>query len=129
MQWRPVGKPDADYPLWLRNLKGKSGVYAIRVRGLFGATVVYVGESHTGGLYKTLTRHFQTWHRGKKFWQGQYSPEQTDPGHTYNRSDCEVAVRVSSRSRALDLQARWIKRLKPRDNVVTPEPPAEEVPF
>jgi excinuclease UvrABC nuclease subunit len=125
VEWRSIGAKDDDFPRWVRNLKGKSGVYAIRKPGWFGATVVYVGESHTGGLYKTLTRHFQTWSRGKKFWRGAYAPEQTDPGHTYPRSDVEVAVQCAGKSEALDLQARWIERLKPRDNVLGPD----EVPF
>lgn len=125
MNWRPLGAFGDTYPAWVRELAGKSGVYAIRERGWFSTTVVYVGESHTGGLYKTLTRHFQQWHRGKSWWRGQYAPAQTDPGHTYKRDAVEVAVRTSSRSRALSLQAHWISTLKPRDNVQI----VEEVPF
>lgn len=125
MQWRPMGNAGEPYPAWVRALKGKSGVYAIRRVGWLTSEVVYVGESHTGNLYKTLTRHFQAWRRGKKWWFGQYVPEQTDPGHTYERSKVEVAVKVAPASRAVSLQEDWIARLKPRDNVQQ----VEEVPF
>lgn len=56
LSYRPVGGRGEPYPEWVRALKGKSGVYVIRERG----EVVYVGESHAGRLYETLTRHFQT---------------------------------------------------------------------
>lgn len=125
-EWRAVGDAGA-YPAWLRELRGKSGVYAIRERAtsrLFGLVdvppvVVYVGESHTGRLYQTLTRHFQGWNRGKnpKWYQGKYVPRQTDPGHTYNRRIVEVAVLVAkSAPRALVLQDKWLRELQPRDN-------------
>ncbi len=126
MNWRSIGKPGEPYPDWLRALRGKSGVYAIRVKGWFSPTVVYVGESHSGNLVKTLTRHFQRWGRGKAFWRGQYAPEQTDPGHTYQRGDCEVAIEATPRARALALQSRWIRTLKPRDNVAEK---LEDAPF
>jgi excinuclease UvrABC nuclease subunit len=125
--WRGIGEKGERYPAWVRALDGKSGVYAIRRRGLLFTTVLYVGESHTGSLYKTLTRHFQVWHRGKKFWRGQYAPEQTDPGHTYERAgNIEVAAQVATKARAVELQAEWIRKLKPADNVALVE---EEVPF
>ena len=53
--YRAVGEPGERYPDWVRDLKGKSGVYVIRQ----GGDTVYVGESHTDKLYETLTRHFQ----------------------------------------------------------------------
>lgn len=118
MQWRPIGKPGEPYPKWVRELKGKSGAYAIRHVGWFSNTVVYVGESHSGNLYKTLTRHFARWNRGKKWWIGAYRPQQSDPGHTYDRGDCEVAIFVGNKEAALKKQAAWIQTLKPRDNLV-----------
>lgn len=129
MQWRPIGAAGA-YPAWLRALRDKHGVYAIRKRGWFSPTVLYVGESHTGRLYKTVTRHFQRWGRGKSFWRGAFQPAQTDPGHTYNRRDeLEVAVVVArTPEAALRLQAKWIARLKPRDNRAG-VPELEETPF
>lgn len=125
--WRAIGGSGEPYPAWLRALDGKSGAYAIRTRGLIFTTVVYVGESHSGNLYKTLTRHFQSWRRGKKWWVGQFAPEQTDPGHTYDRGQCEVRVQTCTSSRAVALQNKWIRELKPRDNHTGIE--LEEAPF
>lgn len=123
--WYPLGGASDAYPQVIGKLKKSSGVYAIRHRGWLSKTVVYVGESHSGNLYKTLVRHFQAWNRGKGWWTGQYAPAQTDPGHTYDRASHEVAFRVASPARALALQAAWIASLKPRDNVIIPE----KVPF
>jgi Peptidase family M23 len=111
--YRPVGRRGEPYPDWLRRLKGESGVYVIRQEG----RTVYVGESHTGRLYDTLTRHFQTWRRWKGFWKGQFA-EGHDPGLTYDRESVEVAVRITSASDAIDEEARLIERLRPRDNLL-----------
>jgi len=94
--------------------------------------VVYVGESHADRLYQTLTRHFQTWRRHKKFWSGQYTGSRThDPGLTYNRARCTVAIRVLPAERAVQEEARLIVRLRPRDNLIgqTDELTDEDVPF
>jgi hypothetical protein len=124
VDWHELGA-GGDYPIAVRKLIGFSGVYAIRERRFFGNVIVYVGESHTGRLYKTLTRHFQSWSRGKKFWRGVYQPDQTDPGHTYDRGSCDVAWETCTAKRAAVLQAEWIESLRPRDNAA----PVEEVPF
>jgi hypothetical protein len=127
--YRPVGGGYGDpYPEWLRQLKGVSGVYVIRERDRDGTpVVVYVGESHSDRLYDTLTRHFQDWRRYKSFWSGQYA-EGHDPGLTYDRSRVEVAVKVTSPSVAVDEEARLIRRLAPRDNLIG-QSEAEAVPF
>lgn len=134
--WRSIGSQGQAYPAWLRALDGKSGAYAIRTNGLIFSTVVYVGESHSGNLYKTLTRHFQVWTRQKRppqtvadWWAKArvYSAEQTDPGHTYDRSACDVRVQTCASSRAVALQDKWIRELKPRDNEPLLE--LEEAPF
>lgn len=119
LSYRPIGA-SGRYPDWLRALRGKSGVYVIRERQRDGTNpVVYVGESHAGRLYQTLTRHFQTWRRRKKFWSGQYTGGQAhDPGLTYNRGRCTVAFRVLPAERALTEEARLIARLRPRDNLI-----------
>src|SRR5262245_12003108 len=71
--YRPVGATGERYPAWIDELRGKSGVYVIREIQRDGSSeVVYVGESHSGRLYETLTRHFQAWRRRKRFWSGQY---------------------------------------------------------
>jgi hypothetical protein len=121
--YRPVGQRGEPYPLWLRRLKGQSGVYVIRQEG----RPAYIGESHTGRLYETLTRHFQTWRRRKHFWKGGYA-EGHDPGLTYDRDSVEVAVRVTSANDAIEEEARLIERLRPRDNLLG-QSEADEVPF
>lgn len=119
LSYRPLGNPGERYPDWVRALKGKSGVYIIRERQRDGSDpIVYVGESHAGRLYQTLTRHFQTWRRYKRFWAGQYGGQSHDPGLTYRRARCTVAVRVLSAERAIDEEARLIRRLRPRDNLI-----------
>ena len=120
--YRPIGKAGDAYPAWVRELKGKAGVYVIRE----GDEVVYVGSSRTQ-LYDTMTRHFQTWRRWKGYWRGQYA-EGHDPGLTYKRDHVEVAVRVTRASEALDEEMRLIQRLAPRDNVINPIA-VDEVPF
>jgi hypothetical protein len=120
LKYRPVGGSGEPYPDWIRMLDGKSGVYIFREIQSDGATeTVYVGQSHTGRLYQTLTRHFQTWRRAKKFWAGQYTGSQShDPGLTYDRERITVAVRVLPADRALAEEARLIARLRPRDNLI-----------
>ncbi len=126
--YRPVGASGEPYPSWVRDLRDKSGVYVIREIARDGSSeIVYVGQSHTGRLYETLTRHLQTWRRWKGFWKGQYA-EGHDPGLTYDRDSVEVAVRVTSPSEAIDEEARLIRRLRPRDNLLG-QPVDEEVPF
>ena len=120
LKYRPVGGSGEPYPDWVRMLDGKSGVYIFRETQDDGTTeTVYVGESHTGRLYQTLTRHFQTWRRAKKFWTGQYTGSQShDPGLTYDRERITVAVRVLPAAQALAEEARLIARLRPRDNLI-----------
>ena len=121
--YRPVGETGGAYPGWVRELKGKAGVYVIRE---IDGDIVYVGSS-AGRLYDTLTRHLQTWRRWKGFWKGQFG-EGHDPGLTYDRDSVEVAVRVTTPSEALDEEMRLIRRLKPRDNLIG-QLVDEEVPF
>jgi murein DD-endopeptidase MepM/ murein hydrolase activator NlpD len=115
--FRPVGSSGEPYPKWLRGLRGQSGVYFIRERSADGneSELVYIGQSQAGRLYETLTRHFQTWRRAKGFWRG-YS--ENDPGMTYARERVEVAVRITTPSRALEEEARFIRAMRPRDNVL-----------
>jgi hypothetical protein len=134
LKYRPVGGSGESYPDWVRALDGKSGVYILRETQDDGTTeTVYVGESHTGRLYQTLTRHFQTWRRAKKFWTGQYTGSQShDPGVTYDRERIIAAVRVLPAARALEEEARLIARLRPRDNLIgqpVDEDQDEVIPF
>ena len=118
--WRPVGDGPT-WPSWLRALRHAYGAYAIRRNG----RVLYVGESHKGRLYDTITRHFQGWSRAKLWWRGFLGPA-TDPGRVYDRRGSEVAVlRVASAAAAVRLQAHLIGRLDPEDN----HKPTATVPF
>jgi excinuclease UvrABC nuclease subunit len=88
---------------WVKQLKGKSGVYVVRERGFFGE-VLYCGESHTGRLNTTLLRHFQHW-TGKT------------AGVTFAVSKVEVAVVRCPAARAIDLQNAMIAEYRPKHNV------------
>jgi hypothetical protein len=126
--YRRIGASGEPYPEWVRALKSKAGVYVIReLDGRGNAEIAYVGSSRTQ-LYATLTRHFQFWRRHKGFWRGQYG-EGHDPGLTYERDRVEVAVRITSPSKALDEEYRLIRLLKPRDNLVGQVAADELVPF
>jgi hypothetical protein len=127
--YRPVGASGERYPEWVRKLRGKSGAYIIRELDDDGRpATVYVGQSQANRLYETLTRHFQAWRRWKSFWRGQYS-EGHDPGMTYRRDRVDVAVRVTSPSRALAEEARLIRKLRPRDNLIGQPVELEAAPF
>jgi hypothetical protein len=125
LTYRAVGATGDRYPDWVRALDAEAGVYVIRDRET--REILYVGSS-SGRLYDTLTRHLQTWRRYKGFWRGQYG-EGADPGLTYERDSVEVAVRLTSPSKALDEEMRLIARLKPRDNQIGQLDAADEVPF
>ena len=99
MNWHQLPTTGNDWPAWFP-AQGRSGVYMIRRAG----SVVYVGESHTGRLRKTLARHFQTW-------------EGKTAGPTYSRKGTEVAFEFTAPSGALDRQNELIEQLRPRDNV------------
>lgn len=106
---RPNGKKYHGRLDWLRKLDA-SGVYAIIDAST--KAVLYVGESHTGRLYDTITRHFRQW--------------STDPrtdasgrrrgGTMYHRDRVMIAYTLCEPGEALALQNREIKRLRPLDN-------------
>ena len=117
--YRPVGTTGERYPAWIRALDGKSGVYVIKEVQRDGTEqIVYVGESHTGRLYDTLTRHLQTWRRHKTFWREQFGGQAHDPGLTYPRHRVLIAARVLSPERAMAEETRLIRTLRPRDNLL-----------
>jgi len=100
---------------WVKELKGKSGVYLIREKNgflFFAGDVVYVGESHTGRLNTTLLRHFQRW-TGKT------------AGATFAASKVEVAVVRCPANRAIGLQNSIIEEYRPRLNTAA-NPDAEK---
>lgn len=89
---------------WLRRLRKRSGVYVIRKKTLIFETVLYVGESHSDTLRKTILRHFQKW-------KGETS------GNTYKRDAVEVAVIPCPAADAVELQNKLIRELLPEDNI------------
>ncbi len=89
------------FPAWIRALSGKSGVYIVKRKD--SGNVVYVGESHTGRLRETLTRHFQSW-------SGRTA------GPTWPPSAVIVSVIVTPPSKAVAEQNRWIAVYMPRTN-------------
>ena len=102
---------DGEWAKWLRELRGKSGVYVVRevpFLGLGGA-VLYVGEAHgeqkRGDLYKTITRHMQEWNG-------------PTAGRQWYRDEVQIAVRVLPPERAKKEQERYIRALKPRMNAL-----------
>ena len=120
LTFRPVGAAGA-YPDWLRDLHGRAGAYVIRD---LGGEVLYVGESEGGRLYNTVTRHFQSWGRSRKsrksqlYGNGYYRRvTDNDPGTTYDRRSCEVAIVLTRPDRAVATQNQLIRKLAPRDNI------------
>jgi hypothetical protein len=112
--FHPLGKRGELYPRWLRDLIGEHGIYIIKE----GSTIVYIGESHAGRLYGTITRHFQRWTRSKDYHKGQYVEATNDPGLTYDRAACRVAYYVTKTGEsAIEMQDRAIAHFEPRDNV------------
>ena len=91
---------------WVSGLAGKSGVYIIQARG---GDILYIGESHTGRLKKTLLRHFQRW-KGKT------------AGHTFDPDKIEVAVMRCPASSAVELQNNLIEEHRPEKNIVGKPP-------
>lgn len=116
LKYRAV-RDGARFAEWLRALRGASGVYYIHDRGGLwdDGGLVYIGESHTGRLYETITRHFQSW-------DGRLA--------RYDAKRCTVAVRRMSAERAVEAQYRAIQKHRPRDNRVDGETVTdEEAPF
>jgi hypothetical protein len=87
---------------WVRALVGQDGVYVIRDAAT--GAILYVGESHRGRLYHTLTRHFQSW-------------SGFGSGPTYHPDFVEVAVILTDAATAPYQQFALIQALRPLDNV------------
>lgn len=100
------------FAAWINNLRDFSGAYVIRNRHT--KEVLYVGESHTGRMSKTIKRHFHAWN------------DSTDRQHfTADAGDVEIAVRVTPGKIAISTQDKLIKQLKPKYNTVGSEEPYE----
>lgn len=98
-----------------------SGVYAILDDN--SGECLYVGESHTGRLFDTITRHFRRW---------RINPH-TDAtgrrrgGTTYDRTRVSVSYSVTRDDQAQAAQAEWIAELDPRDNTQGPSSEPEDL--
>lgn len=99
---------------WLDMAKGASGVYVFR--NAWSKRVQYVGESHSGRLYKTITRHFWEW-----------TDDTSRPHYVVGVSPVELAIVVMPAGRAVNEQNELIYRLRPKHNRTNPI--ANEVPF
>ncbi len=111
LTYRPPCDERGEFLPWLNELRNQSGAYIIRQRtGLFsGPRCLYVGESHTGNLAKTIKRHFYPWR------------DDAERRHnTYDRHRVEIAIRLTPPSSAVGAQDNLIRRLEPRDNGYTP---------
>jgi hypothetical protein len=87
----------------VKALCGRSGAYVIRHAKT--KECLYVGESHTGNLSKTLKRHFWTWN------------DTPDRKHAvYRASSVEVAIRITPPNSAVGAQNNLNLRLNPRDS-------------
>jgi hypothetical protein len=106
VKWRSVvdEKNPLHFAAWVRELDGQSGAYALRDSE--SKEIVYVGESHSGRLRGTLTRHFQQW-------------SGYQAGTLYSRDAVEVALFAlgAPARQVIDAQATLIRELAPRDNV------------
>jgi hypothetical protein len=106
LKWRsPVADDAAGFAEWVRALRGHNGVYLIRE--VADREIVYIGESHTGRLFETLTRHLYPWN-GK------------GAGPSYHAGLVEVAVIVAETplDDPVADQYALIQRYEPRDNVM-----------
>lgn len=97
---------------WLNELRNQSGAYVIRRKE--SHEILYIGESHTGNLAKTIKRHFHGWN------------DKTGRQHfTCSARSVELAVRVTPPNGAVGAQNNLIARLQPEKNIVG----VEEQPF
>lgn len=108
----PAVDEAGNYSPALAALRGRdaSGIYAI----IDAATLqtLYIGESHTGRLYDTITRHFRRW----KINAWRDATGRSSGGTTYDRSRVLIAYTVLPAAEVMDAQAIAIAEADPRDN-------------
>lgn len=107
-KWRsPISPDGVSFADWLSDLRGHgyNGIYLIRDART--REVVYVGESHTGRLYETLSRHLYAWN-GK------------GSGPAYHPALVQVAIVVAETplDDPVADQYALIQELEPRDNIM-----------
>jgi len=108
--YRPVADSRGAFLPWVNDLRASSGAYVIRAAG--SGQILYVGESHTGRLAKTIKRHFYSWKDDPIRRHFRYQPGRV-----------EIAVRLCPPPAASGAQNNLILRLDPRDNTNGPERP------
>jgi excinuclease UvrABC nuclease subunit len=91
-------KPGEVHPL-VRRATGKCGAYIIKK----GNTILYVGHS-ASQLYKTITRHFQSW--------GENQTRVTYP----QKPDYKVRIVKTTCAKATKLESAIIAKYQPKDN-------------
>jgi hypothetical protein len=97
--FKPYAKP---HKTNLKFTDGKAGVYIIKRPGT--TKPLYVGMSQTN-LYKTITRHFQSW------------PDNSQVRVTYSqRSNVVMRVIITTPKQAERLEKHLILKYKPTDN-------------
>jgi excinuclease UvrABC nuclease subunit len=79
----------------------QSGVYLIKSKR--SGKIIYIGHSSTN-LYKTITRHFQTWN------------DKAQQRYVYQKSGYQIRVIFTTPARAALLEKYLIKKMQPRDN-------------
>jgi hypothetical protein len=129
-RFKPVYKELPIPGLWrgvtnFADVRKKKGVYMIKENG----KLIYIGSS-AADVYHTLMNHFHKWEEGKpEYGQGR---RLTYVDNLTKIDDFQYTARVivtPTAAKAHDLEARLIKKYKPRDNYYYPEVEEEEAPF
>lgn len=107
LNYRPVADKEGRFLPWVNSLANQSGAYVIR--DARSSRVLYIGESHSGTLAKTLKRHFHEWR-----------DDAERRHHVYDRHRVTVAIRLTPPPAAVGAQDNLIRRLSPKDNGYTP---------
>ena len=102
--WRPLWSIEKGYNASLRAAAiGQNGCYAVRD---YKKVILYVGESHTGRLWRTMLRHFQGMESGKF--------EARNEWVWSDRETVQVQLWITrTGAEAMDLEVSLIQRLNP----------------
>lgn len=112
-QWHPVRVGNALNPELRAKTLERSGVYALRDKRT--NAVVYVGESHTGHLWRTIQRHFQAPESFLTTGRSSFSvsvPRSKNFEVTYHVTSRGIRTKKEGDQSALNKQAAWIERFK-----------------
>ncbi len=103
-----------DGPRYVRALVALQGRKVSGVYGILSGSGkwLYVGESHTGRLYDTITRHFRSWKRNPKT----DSLGRRRGGTEYDRHQVRIVWIETAPDEAEALQYAVMNLYKPTDN-------------